>query len=588
MRKTFLLLLLAMLSVVALAQERKITGILIDKESKEPVELATLQLLKTDSTFVGGAVSNEKGEFVLQAPENGKYLLRITSVGYETSVKRLEIVEDHDLNMGKVTIVTDAVMLKEATVTAQALKVVVVEDTFVYNSAAYRTPEGSVVEELVRRLPGAQIDDDGKITINGKEVKKIKVDGREFMTGDTQTALKNLPTSIIDKIKVYDEKSDLSRITGIDDGNEETTLDFGIKRGMNKGTMTNIDLSLGTKDRYAERLMAGFMKDRVRVMGIANANNVGDTGFGGGRGGNFGRGRNGLNTRKTAGVNLNYENKGVLKMDGSVRWNHNNSDALSKTSAENFVSRTGSFSNRINQSYSRSNSWNTQMRFEWTPDTMTTISFRPTASYSTNDGRSWSNSASYNDDPYNYGVLDPLSTIGIATLAADSLMVNYRSNRSMNYSDNKRIGGMLQWNRKLNSKGRNLTLRVDANYSSSDSKALSTNNVHLYQVKTQAGADSTYQTNRYNLTPSKNYGYTLQATYSEPLWRATFLQFSYKFNYSFSRSDRSTYDFSNLGEEFFADLMPVYGGWTAYLQRLSTLGNPYTYYYDTDLSRFSE
>ena len=228
------------------------------------------------------------------------------------------------------------------------------------------------------------------------------------------------------------------------------------------------------------------------------------------------------------------------------------------------------------------------MRFEWTPDTMTTISFRPTASYSTNDGRSWSNSASYNDDPYNYGVWDPLSTIGIATLAADSLMVNYRSNRSMNYSDNKRIGGMLQWNRKLNSKGRNLTLRVDANYSSSDSKALSTNNVHLYQVKTQAGADSTYQTNRYNLTPSKNYGYTLQATYSEPLWRATFLQFSYKFNYSFSRSDRSTYDFSNLGEEFFADLMPVYGGWTAYLQRLSTLGNPYTYYYDTDLSRFSE
>ena len=577
-----------MVSAVLFAQERKISGVLIDKESKEPVELATLQLLKSDSTYVGGTVTNEKGEFTVQAPQNGKYLLRITSVGYVTSVKRIEIVEDHDLNMGNVTIVTDAIMLKEATVTAQALKVVVVEDTFVYNSAAYRTPEGSVVEELVRRLPGAQIDDDGKITINGKEVKKIKVDGREFMTGDTQTALRNLPTSIIDKIKVYDEKSDLARITGIDDGNEQTTLDFGIKKGMNKGTMSNGDFALGTKDRYAGRIMGAYMKDRVRVMAMGNANNVGNTGFGGGRGGNFGRGRNGLNSHKMAGVNFNYENKGVLKMDGSVRWNHNNSDALSKTSSENFVSRTGSFSNRTNQSYSRSNSWNTQMRLEWTPDTMTTITFRPTFGYSTNDGKSWSNSASFNDDPYAHNVYDPLSAAGIAAMALDSLVVNSRFNQSMNGSESKNVGGMLQWNRKLNSMGRNVTLRADANYSNTDNTSFSANNVHLYQVRNILGADSTYQTNRYNLTPSKNYSYTLQATYSEPLWRATFLQFSYKFNYSFSRSNRSTYDFSNLGETFFNGLIPTYGGWTEYLERLAMLGQPFYSYYDSDLSRFSE
>lgn len=588
MKRITLLFLLIMVSAVLFAQERKISGVLIDKESKEPVELATLQLLKSDSTYVGGTVTNEKGEFTVQAPQNGKYLLRITSVGYVTSVKRIEIVEDHDLNMGNVTIVTDAIMLKEATVTAQALKVVVVEDTFVYNSAAYRTPEGSVVEELVRRLPGAQIDDDGKITINGKEVKKIKVDGREFMTGDTQTALKNLPTSIIDKIKVYDEKSDLARITGIDDGNEQTTLDFGIKRGMNKGTMSNGDFALGTKDRYAGRIMGAYMKDRVRVMAMGNANNVGNTGFGGGRGGNFGRGRNGLNSHKMAGVNFNYENKGVLKMDGSVRWNHNNSDALSKTSSENFVSRTGSFSNRTNQSYSRSNSWNTQMRLEWTPDTMTTITFRPTFGYSTNDGKSWSNSASFNDDPYAHSVYDPLSAAGIAAMALDSLVVNSRFNQSMNGSESKNVGGMLQWNRKLNSMGRNVTLRADANYSNTDNTSFSANNVHLYQVRNILGADSTYQTNRYNLTPSKNYSYTLQATYSEPLWRATFLQFSYKFNYSFSRSNRSTYDFSNLGETFFNGLIPTYGGWTEYLERLAMLGQPFYSYYDSDLSRFSE
>ena len=121
------------------------------------------------------------------------------------------------------------------------------EDTFVYNSAAYRTPEGSVVEELVKRLPGAEVSDDGTIKINGKEVKKILVDGKEFMTGDTKTALKNLPTSIIDKIKAYDEKSDLSKVTGIDDGEEQTVLDFGVKKGMNKGLISNIDLGVATR-----------------------------------------------------------------------------------------------------------------------------------------------------------------------------------------------------------------------------------------------------------------------------------------------------------------------------------------------------
>ena len=581
-----LLLLLCALAATAQENENKITGRLIDKESKEPVEFVNIQLMKMDSTYVGGAVTDSTGMFQLNVKEPGRYLMRITSVGYVTQLKRLEMVKGNDLNLGTLTISTDAVMLKEATVTAQALKVTVVEDTFVYNSAAYRTPEGSVVEELVRRLPGAQIDDDGKITINGKEVKKIKVDGREFMTGDTQTALKNLPTSIIDKIKVYDEKSDLSRVTGIDDGNEETTLDFCIKKGMNKGTMTNVDLAIGTKDRYAERLMGAYMKDKVRVMAFGNANNVGNMGFGGGRGGNFGRGRNGLNTNKMLGVNFNYEDKGLLKWDGSVRWNHNNSDARSKTSAENFVSKTGAFSNSLSQSYSRSNSWNAQMRLEWTPDTMTNIMFRPTWSYSTNDGLSRNNSAAFNVDPYLY-VVDPLAATSLALLDADSLVVNSRNNASISYSDSKRFGGMLQLNRKLNSKGRNVTLRADANMTKGNSRSLSTSDVTLYQIESQLrpGQDSVYYTNRYNLTPTRNHSYSLQTTYSEPLWKATFLQFSYNFTYSYSKSDRSTYDFSDMGYDFYQGITPLYRTWDTYLSRLA---NPFESYRNDTLSRFSE
>ena len=578
------MLLLLVVAAFSFAQERKITGTLIDRDTKEPLPQATLQLLKTDSTFVGGAISGDDGKFAITAPRNGKYLLKISSIGYVTDVKKLEMVEGHNLAMGTVLMNSDAIMLKGAEVTALAQKVVLKEDTFVYNSGAYRVPEGSVVEELVKRLPGAQVDDDGKITINGKEVKKVKVDGKEFMTGDTQTAMKNLPTSIIENIKVYDEKSDLTRITGIDDGNEETTLDFTVKRGMNKGFMTNNDFAIGTHNRYSARAMGMYTKDRWRIRSFGNANNTGDRGFGG-RGGGPGRGNTGLNASKMLGVNFNYEEKDKLKMDGSGRWNHRDGDSQTKSSSENFVSRSGSFSNSLNQNYSRSDSWNAQMRFEWTPDTMTNIMFRPNLSFTKSDGESWSQSASFNSDPYSY-TNDPLGMVfqGGQGLPED-LMVNARQNQGISYSDSKRFGGMLQVNRKLGSKGRNVTLRAEATYNEGDSKNLSTSNVHLYQVKDMLGNDSTYQKNRFNVTPTKSYNYTLQTTYSEPLWKATFLQLSYKFNYSYNKSDRKTYDFSNLGEDFFSGLSPIYRGWNNYL---NLLAKPYEEYLDESLSRYSE
>ena len=152
---------MAVMAMTAMAQNRTITGRLVDKETKEPMVQTTVQLLTADSTFVTGGVTNEKGEFSIAAPKSGAYLLKISSIGYITSVKKLMMEKDNDLAMGTVQMTADAIMLKETQVTAQALKVTVKEDTFIYNSAAYRTPEGSTIEELVKRLPGAQVDDDG-------------------------------------------------------------------------------------------------------------------------------------------------------------------------------------------------------------------------------------------------------------------------------------------------------------------------------------------------------------------------------------------------------------------------------------------
>ena len=574
-------MLLLLVSIASFAQERLVSGAIIDRDTKDPVEQVTVQLLKTDSTYVMGAISNEKGLFHLNAPENGKYLLKITSVGYKPTVKRVVIEQDKNLALGNVVVGADAIMLKGAVVTAMAQKVTLKEDTFVYNSAAYRTPEGSVVEELVKRLPGAEVSDDGTIKINGKEVKKILVDGKEFMTGDTKTALKNLPTSIIDKIKAYDEKSDLSKVTGIDDGEEQTVLDFNVKKGMNKGLMSNIDLGIGNKDRYSARGMGGYFNSNNRFMLFGNANNTSDRGFGGGgprRG--FGGG-NGLNASKMLAANYNYEEKNKFKFNTSLRWNHSDGDVWSRRSSENFMGSSSSFSNSLNQNFSRSDSWNGNIRLEWMPDTMTNILFRPSISWTTNDSRSTGISASYNQNPYQYSD-DPLSDEAIEKMNEDDAVVNTQRSVSLNNSKNNNISGMLQLNRKLNNKGRNVTLRMDAKYTDKDSKSISLQNAHLYLVQTAAGLDSTYQTNRYNLTPSKDYSYSAQATYSEPLWKATFLQLSYKFTYSYSKSDRSTYDFSKYS---FDGINPEYGAWGNYLGRLDGgLGD----YRDDKLSRYSE
>lgn len=589
-------------AALSLQAQRTVKGTVVDSKDQEPVVQATVALLKTDSTTIKNTVTDVDGQFTLTAPADGAYLLRLSYVGYKTTYKRVTVKDGKPVSLGSVGISLDAVMLEGTEVVKNMAKVYSKEDTLIYNAGAYKTPEGSVIEELVKRLPGAEVSDDGKITINGKEVKKIKVDGKEFMTGDTQTAIKNLPTSIVERVKAYDEKSDQARITGIDDGDDQTVLDFGLKRGMNKGSMVNVDAGIGTKHRYTGRIMGMRMKDGLRLMAFGNANNVGDRGFGG-------RGGGGLRAPKMAALNMNYEIKDRLKIDGGVRWNHNNTDSWNRTATENFVSRTGAFSNSVSQSYSRSNSWSGNMRFEWTPDTLWNIHFRPTWSYSTNDSKSQSISASFRQDPYDYvdyalnnrnNLQQAIQLMRSAEWLNDSLVVNSRDNASLSYSDNNRWGGDLQITRKLGGGGRNIALRLTGNYTDGDSRSLSLQDVNLYQA-TVALYDSTYSEyfrNRYNLTPSKNYNYGARLSYSEPIMKQTYLQFSYDFQYRYTKNDRSTYDYSRWPTELLAaggsfginDFDMNYRQWDPNLSRLTQEQDLRTWqnYEDSTLSRYSE
>ena len=576
MRRLLVLMMTVSLAVLSVHAQRMVSGKVIEQDTQDAVIQATASILSGEKVVSNG-VTNTDGAFRVKAPSDGTFTLKITYVGFKTYTKKFTIKDGKDFNAGTISLSPDAIMLKGATVTARASKVTLKADTFVYNAAAFRTPEGSVVEELVKRLPGAEVSDDGTIKINGKEVKKILVDGKEFMTGDTKTAIKNLPTNIIDRIKAYDKQSDLARVSGIEDGEEETVLDFGIKQGMNKGIMANADLAIGTKNRYSGRIFGGIMNSSTKVFLMTNANNTNDMGFPGGGGGGRWGGRQGLTATKMTGLNLNYEGT-KLKLDGSIRWNHSNGDALSKVSRQTIYSETMSqYSNSLTRNFTRSNAWNAQMRLEWTPDSMTNIMFRPSFRINSNDGDNNSLEASFTDDPYKY-VKSPLDEM--QTLISNGLVQNDRNQISVSYSDSKNLNGMLQFNRRLNNSGRNITLQLNGGWSDGDSKSISNSLIQYYNTGVIVGDTI----NRYTITPTKNWNYSARLTYSEPILPRTYLQFSYRYQYRYTKSDRGTYDFSDLMAD--GSWMGGYRSWDSYLHQFGVTNiDPYK---DNDLSRFSE
>ncbi len=587
MKKILLTLLMAILSSSAsYAQKYSVAGKVVD-ETSAGVPMATVQLLAVkDSSFVSGIATSLQGDFNLAKLKKGNYILKVSYVGYKNYYQNVELNNRNEVNVGTIKLTTDAVLLKEAVVTAQAAQVQVSGDSIVYNASAFRVPEGSTLEALVKKLPGADVDQDGKITINGKEVKKILVEGKEFFLNDPDVAMKNLPTTMIDKIKSYDRKSDLARVTGIDDGEEETVLDLTVKKGMNQGWFGNIDLGGGTKERYSTRLNINRFDDTYQMSLIGSMNNVNDMGFSGGGGRWFG-GAQGLTTSKMAGFNF-ATTSDKLETGGNVRYNYRGTDNQNQSTTHNYVTATGAFSNSKSKSINSNHNVNADFRLEWKPDTMTNLIFRPSMNYSHSTSFSNSSSATFDNNP-NEIVEDPLDEVQKSTdqMASDLLdiIVNVNNSRSQNYNDNRGANGELQFNRRIGNKGRNITFRATGSVNGSDSKQLSAS-----EVRFRPGNEGmSYNTinNRYYNTPGRSHNYALQATYSEPIWKQAFLQFSYRFNYSYNKNDRQAYTYSSDAYEMLYEqlLMNRYNVEGIVDQMLSSGYNPLP---NDSLSQFSE
>ena len=323
--------------------------------------------------------------------------------------------------------------------------------------------------------------------------------------------------------------------------------------------------------------MGSSFTDNTRLVILGNANNKEENGGW--------WNRRGLNAQKTLGANINYDDGKKLKIDGSIRWNHRDGDNQNENSSENFYSQEHrTFSNSRSMNFSRSNNWNGNIRFEWKPDTLTNILMRVSGSYGTNDGTSMSSNATFSDDPYQH-VLSPLNIEDINQMNRLGLAVNHDQQTGMNYGRSKSGNGSIQLYRRLNPRGRNITVRIEGSMGDNQNRNVSNSDVHLFRIKNHLGEDSLYFKARYNTTPSDNSGYALNATYSEPLWKGAHLQANYELRYSKNKSDRNTFDFSHLPVNMFEGIIPVYRDWDTWL---SPLYDTMEQYLDKDLSRFSE
>ena len=571
MKKVLLLFTLALCSLYsALAQDRKVSveGNVTDYETSEAVAMATVQLLTLpDSSFHKGTTTDNNGHFVLDDRLSlGSYLLKVSFVGYGDEYKTFTVKNDtRRVRFDSIRLKTDALLLKEAVIEAQMAQVQVVDDTVMFNADAFRVPEGSMLEELIRKLPGYEVGDDGTVTYNGQTVSKILVGGKEFFSNDKSITMKNLPANMVKKIKSYEKKSDLAEVTGIDDGEEELVLDLVVKDDAKKGWFSNIDLGYGRPTQetaydinnlYTVKGSVNRFKDNEFYSVILSTNNVNDNGFpgGGGRGGRGGG--NGMNKNSTGGFTMarNFgeevnKNKYRYALGGNVRFSHRDSDSQSQTASETFLTQgsNNSFSNSTSRSLSNNVSVNADLRFEWNPDTMTNIVFRPGVSHSSSGNSSENLSATFNEDPY--AVLDEhYADEGYAPLDSawtDDSRINFSSRQSAGGSENTSVNGNLQFNRRFGNRGRNFTLRIAGGYNTSESYSNSTSFTRFYQRN-----DSTSTINRYNTTPSKSYNYNARAMWSEPLWDATFLQLSYQFDYRYNDSKRSTFDLPDYLDEW--------------------------------------
>ena len=537
--KSLIIMLTLVVTAAFSSSATVINGILVDATDTTELMQATVSLHKMDkdSTYVKGTITDFNGVFNIENVKAGHYYLKCSYIGYETIVKRVNVGDDgRDVNLGMILMPINAVVLKETVVMGVKTPITVKEDTIEYNADTYKTQANAVVEDLLKRLPGVEVGSDGKITANGKEVKKILIDGKEFFSDDPTMASKNIPADMVDKLQVVDRKSDLARLTGVDDGEDETVINLTVKKGMNNGWFGTATAGYGTNKRYLGNVIANYFNNGNQFTFTGNANNTNNVGFTDGGASRFRRfgGDRGITTSQMLGVNFNVGSRDDehFRVGGDLTYSHTSRDTRTSTSRQNIFTDSTSYRDALSMALDKTHNIRGNFRLKWEIDSCNTLEFRPNFQFNFSHSESSDTSM---------------------TRAGDAARTPV--NRSLSYYDNHgksyEFGGRLIYNHKFRyHPGRSYSVFLNYNYSNIDEDGNTFTRNTYYLKDEEETIDQVYdnlrKTNRING----------RLSWTEPLGdikKANFLTLSYSASYNVTKATKSVYDITRYANE----VMPV-------------------------------
>jgi len=552
------IILLASLCLSAAAQTFSVKLNLVESGSGDPVAFATVSLTPDGGKkAVKYVLSDERGKASIEGVRPGSYSLKAELLGYKNHIRKIEVKED--VVLGTVKMSADREQLRAAQVSATGNPILIKKDTIEYNATSFKTTENDVLEDLLKKLPGVEVSEDGSITVNGETVKKITIDGKTFFLDDPQLASKNIPAKMVEKLKVIEKKSDQSEFTGIDDGEHETVIDLNIKPGMMKGTFGNIMLggghdvpsSAGKGDfRFQGAGFGGKFTKKQQISAVLNANNTNNRGFNdfsssmmdNMRGGQGGRGRNqggwgnsnGITTSYMAGLNGAWDLfDDKMDLGANYLFDHTQKDVKEQSlktvfqkGDDDLVYKTGGLDGDYAISNTISNGHRFGIRLDHKFSDKTSLLFMPKVNFG--NGSYVENSA---DTTFR-------KEIG-------GSIVNTAKTRNSGSNKNFSTDGFALLRQRLGAPGRTISLMVRYSFSNNDLTGLNYNEaIYKEGSKTDEIVDQRFDNNQ------KSLSVFTRLTYTEPLTQKLFLEANYGYSYSRSTSDKKTYE-NATGEQNF-------------------------------------
>lgn len=512
-----------------------VTGTVADPDG-QPLPQASLRLLAArDSAYVKGAAAGTDGVFRLTGIKTGKYILEASYIGMHTEKLNVTVGRS-DLRLDTIRLRDGAIALDDIVVRGTYTPVKVMEDTVEYAAGAYKTQPNAVVEDLLKKLPGVEVGSDGSITANGKTVSKILLNGEEFFSDDPKVASKNLPVDIVEKLQVVDRKSDLARMTGVDDGEDETVINLTVKKGMENGWYGTATAGYGTDNRYK----GGFNLNRFwngnQVSLLGNFNNINEEGFTDSNGNRFRRfgGNRGINTTSALGLNFNVGNGTIFRVGGDLLYSHNNRLNVTRTETQYLFPDSASFTLANDNSRDKGHNFRGDFRIQWKPDSFNTLDVRPNISLNYNNSTSSRASSVWAGRP------------GIDGGWGRGAQVNGSDYNSAGNGHSLETGARLIYNHSFKERrGRSFSVMLNFNHSRVSENDSTFSATRFFRRLGVLDLDSMYVYDELadNLTTGTTMGG--RVSWTEPIGdpaRGNYLTLSYRLSYRRNNADKLVYD----------------------------------------------